>query len=376
MFKEMRPEGVNAPRGEERNIKRNTVVVEIDPENIDYEKLAFCAEVIKQGGLVCFPTETVYGLGANAFDPVAVDAIFEAKGRPHDNPLIVHIDGYGMLDLVAAGREDEMDRLYRLGQKYWPGPLTIIVTRDSAVPDSVSCGLPSVGIRMPESLIARELIRLSGVPIAAPSANLSGRPSPSTAQHVIQDLFGRVDVIISGGDARVGVESTVLDVTGPVPTILRPGAVTLADVESVLGSGDLPDWRIPAAEGEKPKSPGMKYTHYSPDADVTIFDGGTEAVRDRIARETFCLKEGKCGVLTTDGGESFYKEKAKAGTVVLSLGNRDDMLSLTHNLFSRLREFDALGVTAVFAEAVPATGIGNAVMNRLYRAAGGKVISC
>ena len=372
LFKETKPVTGNAAPA----VKRNTVVVTIDPGNIDYEKLAFCAEVIKQGGLVCFPTETVYGLGANAFDPVAVDAIFEAKGRPHDNPLIVHIDGYGMLDLVAAGNADEMRKLEMLGEKYWPGPLTVIVSRDSAVPDSVSCGLPTVGIRMPDSLIARELIRLAGVPIAAPSANLSGRPSPSAAEHVIQDLFGRVDVIISGGDARVGVESTVLDVTGQVPTILRPGAVTLDDVEAVLGSGSLPDWRIPAAEGEKPKSPGMKYTHYSPDADVTVFDGELKKVRERIAKETFALKEGKCGVLTTDGGEDFFKENAKKGTAVLSLGSRDDMLTLTHNLFARLREFDSLGVDAVLAEAVPAVGIGNAVMNRLYRAAGGKVIIC
>lgn len=360
--------------GEETLIKKDTVIIKLDRDDPDPEKIAYCAEVIKKGGLVCFPTETVYGLGASAFDPEAVKNIFKAKGRPSDNPLIVHIDDLDKLSLVMSGDERQAERLELLAERYWPGPLTMIAGRDPAVPDAVSCGLPTVGIRMPDNLIARELIRVSGVPIAAPSANLSGKPSPSTAGHVIQDLFGRVDVIIDGGDCSVGVESTVLDITGDVPAILRPGAVTLENVIEVLGKGELPDWKKAPKEGEKPRSPGMKYTHYSPDAEVRIYDGGDIGdVRKKIAEEGVkALKAGvKTGVLTTKEGTHAYEGR---GLTVISCGTREDLLTVTHGLYGALRDFDAEGVELVLAEAFPQTGVGNAVMNRLYRAAGGCVI--
>ena len=353
---------------------KNTVRIKLDRLDPDLEKLKYCAEVIKRGGLVCFPTETVYGLGASAFDAGAVKKIFEAKGRPADNPLIVHIDSEDKLNLICRGGADQRKRMELLGNEFWPGPLTMIADRDPAVPDEVSCGLPTVGIRMPDNLIARELIRLSGVPIAAPSANLSGKPSPSKAEHVIADLSGRVDVIIDGGDCSVGVESTVLDITGDVPAILRPGAVTLEDVIRILGKGELPDWKRAPENGEKPRSPGMKYTHYSPDAEVRIYDGkDVAAVRKRIFEEAGkAAREGKnVGIFTTEEGAGAYDSKRFKVTCA---GTREDLLTVTHSLYGALRDFDQMGVDLVLSEAFPQTGVGNALMNRLYRAAGGCVI--
>lgn len=363
-----------AADGFAENKAKNTVVIKLSRDNPDPEKLKYCAEVIKKGGLVCFPTETVYGLGANAFDSEAVKNIFIAKGRPADNPLIVHIAGYDMLNIICRGGEEQRKRIALLGNEYWPGPLTMIADRDPSIPDEVSCGLPTVGIRMPDNKIALELIRLSGVPIAAPSANLSGKPSPSKAEHVIKDLFGRVDVIIDGGDCRVGVESTVLDITGDVPAILRPGAVTLEDVIKVLGKGELPDWKKAPKKGETPRSPGMKYTHYSPDAEVRIYDGSDiGGIRAFIEKEA--EKEAgngkKVGIFTTKEGAGAYDEKRFA---VVYAGTRDDLLTVTHLLYGALRDFDKKGVDVVLAEAFPQTGVGNALMNRLYRAAGGCVI--
>ncbi len=363
-----------AADGFAENKAKNTVVIKLSRDDPDPEKLKYCAEVIKKGGLVCFPTETVYGLGANAFDSEAVKNIFIAKGRPADNPLIVHIAGYDMLNIICRGGEEQRKRIALLGNAYWPGPLTMIADRDPAVPDEVSCGLPTVGIRMPDNKIALELIRLSGVPIAAPSANLSGKPSPSKAEHVIKDLFGRVDVIIDGGDCRVGVESTVLDITGDVPAILRPGAVTLEDVIKVLGKGELPDWKKAPKKGETPRSPGMKYTHYSPDAEVRIYDGSDiGGIRAFIEKEA--EKEAgngkKVGIFTTKEGAGAYDEKR---FTVVYAGTRDDLLTVTHLLYGALRDFDKKGVDVVLAEAFPQTGVGNALMNRLYRAAGGCVI--
>ena len=354
---------------------KDTLIIKLDREKPDLEKLGICAEVIRKGGLVCFPTETVYGLGASAFDPLAVKKIFEAKGRPADNPLIVHIDDGEKLNLVCSGGGEQRKRIKLLAEEFWPGPLTMIADRDPAVPDEVSCGLPTVGIRMPDNRIARELIRLSGVPIAAPSANLSGKPSPSAAEHVIADLFGRVDVIIDGGDCDVGVESTVLDITGKVPAILRPGAVTLEDVVRVLGKGELPDWKKAPAKGERPRSPGMKYTHYSPDAEVRLYDGeDVAAVRGRIAKDAEKLADSgkKVGILTTDEGIGSYDQER---FTVISAGSRSDLLTVAHSLYGALRDFDRAGTDVVLAEAYPQNGVGNAVMNRLYRAAGGCVIN-
>ncbi len=351
-----------------------TKVVKIDPENIDIEALRECAEVLKNGGLVCFPTETVYGLGANAFDAEAVNNIFKAKGRPNDNPLIVHISDYDMLPLITDCERRQSDALTALGEAYWPGPVTVIVDKAPEIPECVSCGLKTVGIRMPANPIARMLIELAGVPIAAPSANLSGKPSPSCAAHVTEDLMGRVDVIIDGGDCSVGVESTVLDVSGESPIILRPGAITPEDVKRVLGQVTLCDWREELKPGETPKSPGMKYTHYSPEAQVVIYEGEDASVKRSIKIEAMAalLKGEPVGIMTTDENVPYYETLPN----VFSLGSRSDSLAQATKLFKLLRHFDEIGVKKVLAEAVPTDGVGNAVANRLYRAAGGEIIKC
>ncbi|MBQ8827740.1 MAG: threonylcarbamoyl-AMP synthase [Clostridia bacterium] len=357
---------------------RKTEIFKIDPENIDCEVLKYCAERLKEGALVCFPTETVYGLGANAFMRDSVKKIFKAKGRPADNPLIVHISDYSMLDGVAECNEKQREMLERIGAKYWPGPLTMIVSKHNDIPSEVSCGLSTVGIRLPVNPIARKLIEFAGVPVAAPSANLSGKPSPSLASHVIEDLNGRVDIIIDGGACGIGVESTVLDISGEKPVILRPGAVTLEDITVLYYDADEFDWKSSHAGGDdcdigNPKSPGMKYTHYSPEAEVIIYDGKREnIVREikNVARE--CMKDGiPVGILAADENADTYGEFEH----VLKLGSADDGLAQASNLFKLLREFDKLGVKKVFAEAVSCGGVGDAVMNRLFRSAGGNVIN-
>ncbi len=354
-----------------------TEIFKIDPKNIDEDIMQHCAECIRGGGLVCFPTETVYGLGANAFKADAVKNIFKAKGRPGDNPLIVHISDLDMLELVTNCTAEQRNMLDTIGAKYWPGPLTMIVSRDDAIPAEVSCGLSTVGVRFPVNPIARKLIELSGVPIAAPSANLSGKPSPSLASHVIEDLYGRVDIIIDGGACDVGVESTVLDISCGSPVILRPGAVTLENIMDIYKNAGAYDWKSSHTGGEgcnieNPKSPGMKYTHYSPEADVVIYDGDSELVTETIKSKVYaCAVNGiKAGVLTLDEKLSDYEDIPN----VLSLGSMHDGLKQASNLFLCLRKFDELGVKQVFAESVPYVGVGDAVMNRLYRAAGGNIV--
>ena len=356
---------------------KNTEIIKIDRQDIDGRAVAHCAEVIRRGGLVCFPTETVYGIGANAIDAAAVDSIFRAKGRPADNPLIVHIADTDMLPGVTSCKGRQREILYRLAERFWPGPLTVIAERAAGVPANVSCGLDTVGIRFPSHEIARALIAVSGVPIAAPSANLSGRPSPTRASHVIEDMMGRADVIIDGGECDVGVESTVFDIAGDKMSILRPGAITLEDLCEVVDGADEVDWRRPFGEGknEAPRSPGMKYRHYSPKAEVIIYDGDRSSVVKRILREIKKRKfEGfSVGVLATDESICYYKGE---GTVVQSLGSSDDSLQQASNLFHCLRRFDGMGVDVILAEALPSGGAGDAVMNRLYRAAGGTVVIC
>ena len=351
----------------------NTEIIKIDRDNIDKEKIAYCAEVIRRGGLVCFPTETVYGLGASAFNSEAVNNVYKAKGRPADNPLIVHISNYEMLELVTDCDGEQRDVLNKLADKFWPGPLTMIAHRDDAVPANVSCGLDTVGIRFPSHSIAQALIEASGVPIAAPSANLSGKPSPTRASHVIEDMMGRVDIIIDGGNCDVGVESTVFDIAGEQMSVLRPGAVTLEQILTVVDSADEPDWMKSHTDSdEKPRSPGLKYRHYAPKATVKIYDGEQNLrVKHILSEIEKAKKDGfNCGVLTTDENKKYYKNAA----TVLSLGKESDSLQQASNLFHCLRSFDEMQVDFVFAEAVPSGGAGDAVMNRLYRAAGGNIV--
>lgn len=357
-----------------------TEIVRVNPERPEdnSEGIVLCGKIIRKGGLVAFPTETVYGLGANALDGSAVADIFRAKKRPQDNPLIVHICNFDNLDLVAdfTGEEGERQKkmFMKMAEAFWPGPLTMIVNKAAGIPDEVSCGLGTVGIRMPSNKVARALIKESGVPIAAPSANSSGKPSPTKFSHVYDDMFGKIDCIIDGGDSSVGVESTVLDLAGSAePTILRPGAVTRSDVEAVLGCCAECDWKASEGKVEKPRSPGMKYRHYAPKAPVIMYSGARSPVASRIRSEIIIAKNsGKTvGVLATDETICYYKD----ADFVKSLGPSDRGLVQAGRLFSLLREFDADCVDIILAEAVSESGVGDAVMNRLFRAAGGRIIT-
>ena len=348
-----------------------TKIIRIDPKRPEPEKLEYCGAVVRYGGLVAFPTETVYGLGANAFNQDAVDRIFEAKGRPGDNPLIVHVCDYDMAETAADFadfRQEEM--FYSLGGAYWPGPMTMIVKKRDTVPDNVTCGLNTVGIRMPSNKIAAGLIRSAGVPIAAPSANSSGRPSPTRFYHVYEDMRGKIDVIIDGGDSVVGVESTVVDLSRGTPVILRPGAITKEDIAAVAGRCEEYDWLREKTRVEKPLSPGMKYRHYAPKAQMFVFSGSTEAVRKRIIAEINSKKtEGKrVGVLATDEQICYYKEADS----LQSLGPENRPPEHARRLFDALRRFDEEQVDVIFAHAVSLEGVDGAVMNRMFRAAGGK----
>ena len=319
--------------------------------------------IIADGGLVAFPTETVYGLGASAFDTGAAKKIYAAKGRPSDNPLIVHIADKLQLSDIAAEIPNEAKIVI---DKFMPGPITVILKKKPSVPDTVTAGLQTVAIRFPSNETAQRLIKAAGVPIAAPSANLSGKPSPTSAAHVIADMAGRIDAIIDGGACDVGVESTIVDFTGDKPEILRPGGVTYDDLKAV-GLDIIINKNILKSIGanEVPKSPGMKYKHYAPNAEVTVVEGEKDAVQKKI-KELLKGVDGKtAGVLAMYGAE--YDD-----AVILTAGesNRE----YAKNLFSALREFDNLGVEIVFAEFCEKDGYGLAVKNRLYKAAAQRVI--
>lgn len=319
----------------------DTRIIKIDPNNIDKELIAQAAEVIKGGGLVVFPTETVYGLGADTFNCGAVANIYRAKNRPADNPLISHISAMEQIyDLAAEVPENAV----KVMEHFWGGPLTLILKRRPDVPAAVSAGLNTVSIRFPSHSIAYELIRQSGTPIAAPSANLSGSPSPTTAKHAIDDMMGRVDMIIDGGDSFIGVESTVVDMTGEMPVILRPGAVTAEDIAAITGrciyGADFAD---------APKCPGMKYTHYSPKAEVFAVTDLSKIPTDENA-----------AVLTYGGGGTY-----NAGETVEDYAAK---------LFYFLRKADEDGYKTIYARLPEEKGIGIAVRNRLLKSAGGKVL--
>ena len=325
--------------------------------------IALAGEIIKNGGLVAFPTETVYGLGASAFNPDAARKIYAAKGRPSDNPLIVHICDKSQLGEIA---EDITPEAQHVIDAFIPGPITVILKKNPTVPDAVTAGLKTVAVRYPLNETACRLIRAAGVPIAAPSANLSGKPSPTDASHVIEDMTGRIDAIIDGGRCDVGVESTIVDFTDEIPVILRPGGITYDDLKRVVPTIKT-DKNILRSIGadEVPKSPGMKYKHYAPNAEVTVIEGEKENVQRKI-KELLADETGKmAGVLAMYGAD--YDN-----AVILSAGesNRE----YAKNLFSALREFDRLGVKKVYAEFCEKDGYGLAVKNRLYKAAAQRVI--
>lgn len=331
----------------------------------DRAVLAEAAAVLREGGLVAFPTETVYGLGANALDETAARRIYEAKGRPSDNPLIAHIADFEALapltaEIPEAGR--------KLAEAFWPGPLTMVFKKSGVVPHGTTGGLETVAVRMPSDPVARELIRLAGVPIAAPSANTSGRPSPTRAEHVLQDMDGKIEMIVDGGPVGIGVESTIVDVTEEIPTLLRPGAVTMGMLRSVLGETAVdPAITGPMRADIKPKAPGMKYRHYAPKADLTLVEGETDAVVSRInalAAEKLGAGQ-RVGIICTEE----TKDRYPAG-ILKSIGMRANEATVAHNLYAVLREFDDLEVDCIFSESFQTDDLGQAIMNRLNKAAG------
>lgn len=342
-----------------------TKMVKIDKENPELQKIKAAAQIIRDGGLVAFPTETVYGLGANALSETAAAKIYQAKGRPQDNPLIVHIYDIKQLDDIA---ENIPPKARILMERFWPGPLTIIFKKKSTVPMGTTGGLDTVAVRMPDNKVALALLRESGVPIAAPSANISGRPSPTCAQHVYEDLAGRIDMILDGGPCSVGVESTVIDVSGDIPLILRPGGLTAEQLKSALGDVRLDPGLAP---GERPKSPGQKYKHYAPKAKVIVFEGLLENQVSSIKEHADNLtgKGVKVGIMCTDQTRKYYPYN-----VALSVGDRNRLQTISSNLFSLLRTFDSLGVEVILAESFSSEGLGLAIMNRLRKAAAFNII--
>ena len=312
---------------------------------------------LKNGGTVVFPTETVYGLGADALNPEAIDKIYKAKGRPSDNPLIVHIADLASLNKLAREIGDNASVLMR---NFWPGPLTLIFKKQKNVPDKVTAGLDTVAVRFPSNETAQKLIKQSGVLVAAPSANLSGSPSPTVCEDVIADLNGRVDYIIDSTGCTIGLESTVVDVSGSDTVILRPGAVTLEMIRELIPSARLDSGLVDL--DSTPKCPGLKYKHYSPRADVIVVQGDIQKVRQYISS---CIDE-NTGVLTYKG--------SKYPAFVHTESGGDNMDEYAHNLFSALRNFDKAGVSKVYAEFCVENGIGVAVRNRLYKAADHNII--
>lgn len=337
----------------------------LDIDNINLNELDKQAQLLREGKTVIFPTETVYGLGANALDEQAVKKIYEAKGRPSDNPLIVHIykkeEVYELAKDISKKAEDVM-------QKFWPGPITLILNKKNIVPYKTSGGLDTVAIRMPSHKIAREIIRMAGIPIAAPSANISGRPSPTKAEHVYEEMNERVNGIVLGGDCDFGLESTVVDFTSEIPMILRPGSITKEDLEKVIGNVILDPSLEKKEDNKKAKAPGMKYTHYSPNADVYIVSGKKEDVFQKINNLVVENQEKglKVGVMCLSQNKKMYSGE------VIGLGNT--LEEIAKNLFDVLREMDKIDVDIVYSEAFTTEGLGQAIMNRLVKSAGYKII--
>ncbi len=328
----------------------------------DTKGLAEAAEKLRQGELVAFPTETVYGLGANALLANAVAGIYEAKGRPSDNPLIVHVAQAGQAEAFA----EVTAQARQLFDCFTPGPLTVILPKKEGIPDIVTAGLDSIAVRIPEHETARELIQLAGVPIAAPSANRSGSPSPTDADSVLQDMDGRIWGVVDGGRCQVGIESTIVDITGESPVILRPGGITLEQIQEILPECTLDTGLLKKPEESfQPKAPGMKYKHYAPQAQVIAFEGTAAAVRQEIQRYIVTHSEKKIGVFAKNS--SSYEN-----TLTLHWG--ETAQDMAKCLFHALRQFDKLGAEVILCEPPETGGMGTSVRNRLYKAAGFHII--
>lgn len=345
-----------------------TEYVDLREDSAIKEGVKKAAVILKNGGLVAFPTETVYGLGTNGLDENAVPKIYEAKGRPSDNPLILHISEFEEIKDIV--KEIPKSALI-LAEEFWPGPLTMVFKKSEIVPYRTTGGLESVAIRMPSNKIARELIKAAGLPIAAPSANSSGRPSPTKASHVLFDLEGKIDMVIDGGAVDIGLESTIVDVTGEIPVILRPGFITEEMLTEAIGRVDTDDVvkSLTPDKHLKPKAPGMKYRHYAPQGKMTIYKGNPDRVVEIINEELSKSENKKTGVLATDETKSYYR-----ADIVISLGSREDGESIAHNLFDALRRFDDEGVELIFSEGFDENRLGFAIMNRLHKSAGYNII--
>ncbi|MDD2355121.1 MAG: L-threonylcarbamoyladenylate synthase [Lachnospiraceae bacterium] len=342
--------------------------VSMTEDNIDAKAIEDAGEILKAGGLVAFPTETVYGLGGDALNPKSSMKIYAAKGRPSDNPLIVHICRLEDTERIAASVPESY---YKLAKAFWPGPMTIILNKSDIVPTETTGGLGTVAIRFPSNQIAHALIEAEGGFIAAPSANRSGRPSPTLAKYCREDLDGRVEMIIDGGQVAIGVESSIIDLTEERPVILRPGYITEEMFDSVLGNVDIDRTIIAPDSKIKPKAPGMKYRHYAPKGDLKIVAGPQDKVVDYInkaAAEASGRGE-KTGIICTDETRALYRADS-----IKSAGTRTDEESIAKELFRVLREFDDEQVTVMYSESFDKSGIGMAVMNRLMKAAGQQVI--
>ncbi len=345
-----------------------TIITKIEDLKQNSEAVEAAGEVVKKGGLVAFPTETVYGLGADALNEEAAKKIYAAKGRPSDNPLIVHITNMEALGRIVS----EIPEAARIAaERYWPGPLTMIFHKSSIVPYGTTGGLDTVAVRMPSHETARAVIDAGGGYIAAPSANTSGRPSPTRAEHVAEDLKGRIDMIVDGGPVEIGVESTILDLSVSPPMILRPGAVTKEMLEEILGEIAVDAALICEDSEEAPKAPGMKYRHYAPKAKLSVVEGDEDSVVkeiNRMAAEK--MREGeRVGIIGTEETVGDYLHG-----VVKCIGTRQDETTVANRLYAVLREFDDENVDCILSEAFPGDGIGDAVMNRLLKAAGHHVI--
>ena len=346
-----------------------TKCYKIDLDNTNQEQMQEAGELIAAGELVAFPTETVYGLGGDALHPDAAKKIYAAKGRPSDNPLIIHIAEFSDLERVA---KEVPEQAKKLAEAFWPGPLTMVVWKKDEVPFATTGGLNTVAVRMPNHPVALELIRKSGKLIAAPSANTSGRPSPTEASHVMEDLEGRIAMVLDGGPVGIGIESTIIDLTEDIPMVLRPGYITPEMLSEVLGEEVIIDPGIIAADDTtKPKAPGMKYKHYAPKADMVIVDGEKEAVVKKISAliQEAKAQGKKAAVIATDETKSDY-----CADVVLSIGTREEEDSIAKHMYKILRDCDKLDVEVIYSESFKTPRIGQAIMNRLLKAAGHQVI--
>ena len=345
-----------------------TALRKIDPIHPDRGVVGEAGEILKGGGLVAFPTETVYGLGGNALDAAASEKIYAAKGRPSDNPLIVHIARLEDLGKIVA---EVPEKARILAEAFWPGPLTMILPKSSAVPYETTGGLESVAVRYPSHPVAQALILAGGGYVAAPSANTSGRPSPTTAAHVEEDLMGAVDMILDGGQVGIGIESTIVDFTEAVPTVLRPGYISLEMLRDLLGEVRMDRGLLREDGMGRPKAPGMKYRHYAPKTQLTIVEGKTEHVVSYINRRAKEASDcgGQVGIIGTQETLPYY-----SSGLVRSIGSRKDEAGIALHLYEVLRDFDQYQVSAIYSEAFDTPRMGQAIMNRLLKAAGHRVV--